>query len=320
MCVKAVGVCLIPCHATRRRSLPTHSHVLNTSWKVWFLAARPKTLPAAVAPVLLGTAVAAHEGGFSFIPALICLVFALLIQIGSNFANDYFDYGAGVDTGKRVGPARAVASGWVTPQQMWRATLIVLSAAFLVGLMLVFYGGWWLVAVGVLSILCAIAYTGGPYPLGYNGLADIFVFVFFGLVAVMFTAYVQTGEFSWGAFWAGAGCGLLSTNLLVVNNARDIETDREAGKRTLPVRFGYRFAIFQYALSALVAFAVPDLLMRLGYGGWVLLALLALPFAAILCVMMIRAQRPREFGVLLMGTGQLLLAYGVLLSLGILLG
>ncbi|WP_343075473.1 1,4-dihydroxy-2-naphthoate polyprenyltransferase [Ruficoccus amylovorans] len=292
----------------------------KTPWNIWLLAARPKTLPAAVVPVLLGTAVAVHEGGFRLVPALICLVFALLIQIGTNYANDYFDYRQGADTDKRVGPVRAVASGLVAPQTMWRATMIVLGAAFLIGLSLVFYGGWWLVAVGVLSILCAIAYTGGPYPLGYNGLGDIFVFIFFGLVAVMFTAYVQTGEFSWAAFWAGTGCGLLSVNLLVVNNARDIETDREAGKRTLPVRFGYRYAVIQYVASALVAYAMPDLLMRTGYSGWVLLPLLTLPFAAFLCVAMTRAHRPRDFHWLLARTAQLLLFYGLLMTLGILLG
>jgi 1,4-dihydroxy-2-naphthoate octaprenyltransferase len=289
-------------------------------WKIWLLAARPKTLPAAVVPVLLGTAVAVHEGGFRFLPAFICLVFALLIQIGTNYANDYFDYRSGADTDKRIGPVRAVASGLVAPQAMWRATLIVLGAAFVVGLLLVFYGGWWLVVVGILSIICAIAYTGGPYPLGYNGLGDVFVFIFFGLVAVMFTAYVQTGAFSWGAFWAGVGCGLLSVNLLVVNNARDIETDREAGKRTLAVRLGTRFVVLQYALSALVAFAVPDLLMRLGYGGWVLLALVLLPVAAVLSVLFARARRPHDFHLLLARTAQLLLAYGLLLSLGIVLG
>ncbi len=293
---------------------------MKKSWKIWLLAARPKTLPAAVVPVLLGTAVAVHAGGFRFIPAFICLIFALLIQIGTNYANDYFDFRHGADTDKRIGPMRAVATGLVSPQAMWRATLIVLGAAFAVGLLLVIYGGWWLVAVGILSILCAVAYTGGPYPLGYNGLGDIFVFIFFGLVAVMFTDYVQTGAFSWGAFWAGTGCGLLSVNLLVVNNARDIKTDREVGKRTLPVRFGYRYAVIQYSLSALVAFAVPDLLLRLGYGGWVLLTLLLLPFAAILCVLFSRGHRPRDFDWLLARTAQLLLAYGVLLSLGILLG
>lgn len=289
-------------------------------WKIWLLAARPKTLPAAVVPVLLGTAVAVHEGGFRFVPALICLVFALLIQIGTNYANDYFDYRSGADTDKRIGPVRAVASGLVAPQAMWRATLIVLGAAFIVGLLLVFYGGWWLVAVGILSIVCAIAYTGGPYPLGYNGLGDLFVFIFFGLVAVMFTAYVQTGAFSWGAFWAGVGCGLLSVNLLAVNNARDIETDREAGKRTLAVRLGSSFVVFQYALSALIAFAVPDLLMRLGYGGWVLLTLVLLPVAAVLSLLFARARRPHDFHLLLARTAQLLLAYGLLLSLGIVLG
>ena len=287
--------------------------------RVWVLASRPKTLPAAVVPVVLGTSLAIHDDVFRFLPALVCLVFALLIQVGTNFANDYFDFKKGADTDRRIGPTRAVASGLIAPPIMWRATLVVLGAAFLVGLVLVAYGGWWLLIVGVISILCAIAYTGGPYPLGYHGLGDVFVFLFFGLVAVMLTYYVQAGCFAWSTFWVGAGCGLLTANILVVNNARDIETDRAAGKRTLPARFGIRYAYAQYAASVLLAFAVPDTLIRLGYSGWVYLVLLALPVGVLLTVMLIRAEDGPGFNQLLARTAQLLVLYGVLLSLGIVL-
>ncbi|MEM9227118.1 MAG: 1,4-dihydroxy-2-naphthoate octaprenyltransferase, partial [Verrucomicrobiota bacterium] len=159
--------------------------------RVWLLAARPKTLPAAVIPVALGTALAASDGRFQLIPAFVCVLFALLIQVGTNFANDYFDYRSGADNEHRIGPTRAVAAGLVPPALMWRATLVVLTLAFGLGLILIAYGGWWLLLIGVLSVLCAVAYTGGPYPLGYHGLGDVFVVVFFGFIAVMFTYYVQ---------------------------------------------------------------------------------------------------------------------------------
>ena len=292
---------------------------MNISWQTWLLAARPKTLPAAVIPVLLGTALAAQAGGFRFLPALVCFVFALLIQIGTNFANDYFDFKKGADTPDRIGPTRAVASGLIPAVVMLRATVLVLGVAFLVGLVLVFYGGVWLLLVGGLSILCALAYTGGPFPLGYNGLGDIFVFIFFGLVAVMFTYYVQAGTFTWASFWVGVGCGLMSNNILVINNARDIKTDREAGKLTLPARFGLRFAVVQYGLSVLVACAVPDLLVNAGFSPWVFMALLVLPMGVILTLYLANARTATHFDWLLMRTAQLLIAYGLLLSLGIVL-
>ena len=203
--------------------------------KPWILASRPKTLPAAIAPVLVGTALAFHVDAFHWLPALICLVFALLIQIGTNFANDYFDFKKGADTEDRVGPTRAVAAGLVKPESMKRVTAITFLLAFCVGLGLIPFGGWWLLLVGITSIFCGYAYTAGPFPLAYVGLGDVFVMVFFGLVAVCCTFFVQAGYFSIETILAASAIGGLSTNLLVVNNLRDIETDRLAHKRTLAV-------------------------------------------------------------------------------------
>ncbi len=292
---------------------------MRISWQTWLLAARPKTLPAAVIPVLLGTAIAVQMGGFRLIPALVCAAFALLIQVGTNFANDYFDFKQGADTVDRIGPTRAVAAGLIPPRIMLRATVIVLALAFLVGLILVSYGGVWLLLVGAVSIVCALAYTGGPYPLGYHGLGDVFVILFFGLVAVMFTGFVQTGTFTWPGFWVGLGCGLMTNNILVVNNARDIKTDREAGKLTLPARLGMRFAVLQYGGSVLIACAVPDLLVRAGFSGWVFLSLLVLPLGVFLTLYLAKARTPQHFHWLLARTAQLLIVYGLLLSLGIVL-
>jgi 1,4-dihydroxy-2-naphthoate octaprenyltransferase len=219
------------------------------SWRVWLGAARPRTLPAAVAPVIVGSALAWRARAFDPAAAAICLAFALLVQIGANFANDYYDFVHGADTGKRVGPRRAVAAGLVAPAVMRRAMALTFGLAFAVGLALVAWGGWWLVALGVVSIASAVAYTGGPFPLGYHGLGDLFVFVFFGLVGVGATYYVQAGTVSLAALQAAVAVGLLIVNILVVNNYRDADTDRAAGKRTLVVRFGRRFARWQLAVS-----------------------------------------------------------------------
>jgi 1,4-dihydroxy-2-naphthoate polyprenyltransferase len=177
---------------------------------VWAEAARPKTLPAAIIPVLVGTAFAAASGEHDLLRATICLVFALLVQVGTNFANDYFDFLQGADTAERVGPRRAVAAGLVTPAAMLRATVLVLAIAFAAGLLLVREAGWILLPVGIVSIVCAVAYTGGPYPLGYNGLGDLFVFIFFGLVAVGVAFFVQAGPPTAEVWLAGGAIGLLA--------------------------------------------------------------------------------------------------------------
>src|SRR5579875_960856 len=201
----------------------------------WYLAARPHTLPAAVVPVLVGTALAIADRHFNLPVALATLLASLLIQIGTNFANDYYDFHKGADTEERLGPMRVTASGVFTPAQVAKATAITFALALVVGLYLVWAGGVPILLIGLFSILSGIAYTGGPYPLGYNGLGDVFVFVFFGLVAVMGTYFLQAGTVTLGAFMAAVPVGLLCTNILIVNNLPDIDTDRAAGKRTLAV-------------------------------------------------------------------------------------
>lgn len=293
---------------------------MGAGLKVWIEAARPKTLPAAIVPVGVATAFAAAQADAQPAKAGICLAFALLVQVGTNFANDYFDYVQGADTAERVGPRRAVAAGLVAPRTMLAATVIVLAAAFAVGLLLVREGGWVLLPVGIVSLVCAVAYTGGPYPLGYNGLGDVFVFLFFGLVAVGVTFYVQTGGVTPEVLGAGAAVGLLAANILVANNYRDAETDARAGKRTLVVRFGKRFALRQYGLSHALALALAPVLALRGFGWPVLLPLLLAPWASSLTRRLGRSVEPVEQIAILAGTAKYLAAYGVLLGVGVLVG
>jgi 1,4-dihydroxy-2-naphthoate octaprenyltransferase len=286
--------------------------------RTWLAAARPRTLPAAVAPVLVGSALAAHDHRFAAPAAGLCLAFALLVQVGTNFANDYYDFLKGADTPARVGPRRAVASGLVAPAVMRRAMTGVFALAFVTGLGLIPWGGPWMLAVGVASILCGLAYTGGPYPLGYHGLGDLFVFVFFGLVAVATTYFVQAGRLSHHALLAGVPIGLLAANILVVNNYRDFETDTAARKRTLVVRFGRRYARIQFGLSLVGAFAVPVVFLASGYPAWCLLPLLAVPLALSHVRRLARNQTPAEQVLLLGDTGKLLALYAVLFAVGVL--
>ena len=283
----------------------------------WILAARPKTLPAGIAPVLLGCALAIQAEVFQWTPALLCLAFALLIQIGCNLANDYFDHRNGVDTEERVGFKRRVSSGVITPQTMKFAMIGVLALAFIVGCGLILYGGWWLLAVGITSIICAVAYTAGPYPIAYHGFGDLFVFIFFGLVAVMFTFYVQAGYFTYQAFWAASGCGFLAANIRLVNDTRDLQTDRKTGKKTLPVRFGYTYSYTQYFASNALAFLIPVILVLMGFSKAILLTLFLLPWAIVLTVRLLKANKGEDYNALLFNTAKLLLAYSILLSLGI---
>jgi 1,4-dihydroxy-2-naphthoate octaprenyltransferase len=290
------------------------------SWHHWLEAARPKTLPAAIIPVAVGTALAAAHHTANYSSAAICLGFSLLVQIGTNFANDYFDFVQGADTAERVGPRRAVAAGLISPATMLTATGVVLALAFIVGLLLVRTGGWMLLPVGIVSILCAIAYTGGPFPLGYNGLGDLFVFMFFGLVAVCTTFYVQAGYVAADVVSCAAAVGLLAANILVANNYRDVETDTRAGKKTLVVRFGRRFALWQYGLSALVAMLCPPALLLTGYRWPVLLPLVLLPWGVQLTHRLGRSQEPGEQIAILGATAKFLAAFGVLLSIGVMWG
>ena len=285
-------------------------------WSIWIEATRPKTLPAAVAPVLVGTALAAHGGSADYAAAGLCLLFALLIQIGTNFANDYYDFIQGADSASRVGPRRAVAAGLVRPAVMKRAMVAVFALAFVVGLGLVAWGGPGLIVIGVASIACGVAYTGGPFPLGYNGLGDLFVFVFFGLVAVGATFFVQTGEVTVNAILAAIPVGLLAANILVVNNYRDVETDRAAGKRTLVVRFGRGAARAQFDASLVVALVMPFVFWARGFSPWVLAPLLLAPVAWRQARRLKASETPAELIVLLGDTGKLVAGYAVLLSCG----
>lgn len=291
-----------------------------STFRIWLLASRPKTLPAALVPVLVGSAFAARAGALNWGAAALCLAFALLVQIGTNFANDYFDYVQGADTAQRVGPARAVASGWVTPAAMRWAMAAVFAVALGVGLGLIPYGGWWLLPLGVLSIVCGIAYTGGPYPLGYHGLGDVFVFLFFGLVAVGATFWVQARALSADVLLAAAAVGALAANILVANNYRDRVTDAASGKRTLVVRLGERAGRVQYGLSVLLSAAVPVVLWLRGFGPWSLLALGALPLG-VDCWRRLRPATPApELIRLLARTAAHLALFGMLLAVGLLAG
>lgn len=285
--------------------------------QIWLLASRPKTLPAAIVPVLVGAALAYGDRVFSPGPFLGAILGALLIQIGTNFANDYFDFIKGADTEERLGPTRVTQAGLVSPRQTLIATAVAFALATLVGLYLVWVGGWPIVAIGVLSILSGIAYTGGPFPLGYNGLGELFVMVFFGFVAVLGTYFVQAHAITPLGWWVAVPVGLLSSAILVVNNYRDMETDRKVGKRTLAARFGERFAKTQYAAFVFGSYLVPLILVALGKLDWLaLLPLLTLPMALKLMRSMATEKGP-VLNKTLAGTGKLLLFFGVLFSIGL---
>lgn len=289
-------------------------------WKVWWLAARPKTLPAAAAPVVVGTAAALHSGVFRPAPALAALLAALCLQIGSNLANDVFDFKKGADRGERLGPMRVTQAGLLTPGQVLAGMWVVFAVAAVLGLYLVLVGGWPIVAIGVLSILTAIAYTGGPYPLGYHGLGDLLVFIFFGPVAVVGTYYVQAGGISPLAVWASVPVGTLVVNILVVNNLRDIENDRAAGKNTLAVRLGVRGTRVEYLLLLAIALLVPLWLWLSGQtSAWVLVSWLALPVGWT-PVRQVLTGQGRVLNHALAGSARLALVYALLLAAGIWLG
>lgn len=288
--------------------------------KIWLMAARPKTLPAGLTPVLIGAAMAQAAGGFHG-PAVLCAALgALLIQIGTNFANDYFDFVKGTDTAERVGPTRATQAGLVTPRAMLIATVLVFGLAFLPGAYLVYRGGWPILAIGLVSVLCGVLYTGGPWPLGYLGLGDVFVLVFFGPVAVGGTYYVQTLTLDQAVLVAGLIPGLLSTAILTVNNLRDADTDVRTGKRTLAVRFGKTFARWEYLLCVLLATVALPVWLYLSGGPVTALAGCA---ALVPAVPMIRNVFTSSDGAVLnntlAGTGKVLLVFSVLFSIGWLL-
>ncbi|MCC6644223.1 MAG: 1,4-dihydroxy-2-naphthoate polyprenyltransferase [Polyangiaceae bacterium] len=290
------------------------------SLRAWVLAARPQTLPVSMVPVAVGTAIAAARGGARPPVALACLGVSLLLQIAANLANDVFDFEKGADTAARLGPLRAAQAGLLTPRAMKVGLAVALALATATGLSLVLVGGWPVLALGALALLSAVAYTGGPYPLGYNGLGDVFVFGFFGVVAVVGTAALQTGAYDPVAFAAAAPIGALSTAVLVVNNVRDHETDVAAGKRTLVVRLGRRFGVAEYAALMLVAYATPlGLVGARAASPVVLLPTLTLPFAVRLCLA-VAEERGAKLNARLRATAKLMVAFGALFAAGLYLG
>jgi 1,4-dihydroxy-2-naphthoate octaprenyltransferase len=296
-----------------RPALPAPS-----SLAAWIAACRPATLSASAVPVLVGSACAAAVGAFRAGPALAALAGAFCIQIGTNLANDVFDFEKGADTGDRVGPVRAVQAGLLTAAQVRRGMVLAFGLACLAGVSLILVGGWPIVVIGIASILAGIAYTGGPWPLGYHGLGDVFVMLFFGFVAVCGTAFVQVGAVPDVAWLAAVPVGALSTAILVVNNLRDRHTDVGAGKRTLAVRFGRRFALGEYVALVALAFVGTVLVAASARSAWPLLALGALPIAVSLS-RKVAVTEGAALNPLLGATARLLLVHGVLLVVGLVL-
>jgi len=291
----------------------------SSAARIWLMAARPRTLPAAVAPVLVGTALAATVDTFKPLTFLAALVGALFIQVGTNLSNDYSDARRGADTEDRLGPVRVTAGGLVPPRQVLIATYVAFGVAVLAGVYLIATAGWELLLVGAASILAGVLYTGGPRPYGYEGLGEVFVFLFFGVVAVAGSYFAQTEELDWEALVLAVPVGLLAAAILVVNNVRDLETDRRAGKRTLAVRLGRERARGLFAAMVAGAFLSAPLPWLLGsLSPWLLLSWLAAPLA----VPLVRVVRTRTDGPslnrALAGTGRLQLAFCVLLSAGLL--
>ena len=285
--------------------------------QIWLLAVRPKTLPAAAAPVVAGTAVAALDHFFRFGPALAALLAALLLQIGANIANDVFDFHRGADNEERLGPLRVTQAGLLTPRQVLTGMWLTFGLAAVLGGYLAWVAGWPVILIGLASIAAAIAYTGGPFPLGYHGLGDLFVFIFFGLVAVSGTYFVQAMSLSPLAVWTGVPLGLLITGILVVNNLRDLETDRATGKHTLAVRLGENGTQIEYLVCLLGAYLTPLLLWVFHLTpAWGMFAWLSLPWAVRL-MRMIYTIKGRGLNKALAGTGQLALLYAIFYTLGL---
>ncbi len=293
---------------------------IPSTWQRWLLAIRPKTLPASVAPILAGTAVAIHEGGFHSLTAIMAMLTALLLQIAANLVNDALDFKRGADTPERTGPTRLVASGLISPEAMLRATALTLALATATGLYLVWRGGWPFLALGIFALVCAVAYTGGPWPLAYLGLGEVFVFIFFGPIAVTGTAYLQTLELTWLGILASVPMGLMAICILIVNNVRDLEQDRRANKRTVAVRIGDRASRREYVLLQQLVLAIPFFFWLHGWmNAWALLTVLAWPLFWQLWRQIGAWQGPR-LNATLGSTGRATLVYSILFSLALILG
>jgi 1,4-dihydroxy-2-naphthoate octaprenyltransferase len=290
------------------------------NWRAWCLASRPRTLPVAAAPVIVGTALALADGQSRALPAAAALLGALFIQIGANLANDVFDFERGADTDQRIGPPRATQLGLLTPRQMRTGTGIAFAAAVTIGLYLVAVGGWPILLIGVFSIAAGLAYTGGPFPFGYHGLGEVAVFLFFGVIAVGGTYYVQAMVLPPFAIAASLPVGAFASAVLVVNNLRDIDTDRIAGKRTLAVRFGRRAASLEYTGLLVLAYGMlPALWFAGASAATAVLPLFTLPVAVALARAVRTARDGATLNAALARTAALEVVFALLLAVGLLL-
>jgi 1,4-dihydroxy-2-naphthoate octaprenyltransferase len=288
--------------------------------RIWLMASRLRTLPAAIAPVLVGTALAGFEHAFHPLRFVAALFGAIFIQVGTNLSNDYSDARRGADADDRLGPVRVTAGGLVPPSQVLIATYVSFGLAVLAGIYLIVVAGWLLLAIGAASILAGVLYTGGPRPYGYAGLGEAFVFLFFGVVAVAGSYYVQVTHLQWEAFALSVPVGLLAAAILVVNNVRDIDSDRRGGKRTLAVKLGRERTRMMFAAAVYTSYPLALVTWLAGpLRAWVALSWLSLPLAAAL----VRIVRTKTDGPSLNGalarSGMLQLCFCVLLSAGLLL-
>jgi 1,4-dihydroxy-2-naphthoate octaprenyltransferase len=283
----------------------------------WMLATRPRTLPAAVSPVMVGTAMAVADGKFEFMPAFAALLGALLLQIGVNLANDYFDFKKGIDTSERLGPVRVTQSGLISPDRVRLAMIVIFSGASAVGFYLTAVAGWPVLAVGMACILASLAYSGGPFPLASHGLGDLFVFIFFGLVAVCGTYYVQALTVTTQVLWLSVPVGFLITAIIVVNNLRDIPTDQKSGKNTLAVILGERGTKLEYLLLVIGAYIMPAaFFLSGGFPVWVLLPLISIPLS-IPNIIAVHKDKGSSLNQVLAKTAALSLVFSLLLSAGL---
>ncbi|HUX64150.1 1,4-dihydroxy-2-naphthoate polyprenyltransferase [Sulfuricella sp.] len=293
-----------------------HSRIL-----VWLLAARPKTLTVSIVPVMVGSSLAyAETGAVLWLPLLVALAAAMLIQIGTNLHNDVSDFERGADGAERIGPARATASGWLAPVVVRRAAFACFGLAVLLGIYLVWHGGWPILLLGLCSVAAGWAYTGGPRPIAYSALGELFVWLFFGLGAVMGSYYLQILSLGWSVFVAASMVGLLAAAVITVNNYRDFDSDRKIGKNTLAVRIGRGGSQAEYALLLFTPYLLLPLLAHLSHSGWGLgLPLLSLPPAVSLWRRFRHEQPGPVFNLILTQTAQLQLSFGTLLSIGLVL-
>lgn len=288
------------------------------SIKPWLLASRPKTLPAAISPVLVGWSIAIAINRFSVGPAIAILFCATMIQIGTNYFNDVIDFGKGADTHERLGPVRVTQAGLLTPRQVWTGGILSFLMAALAGIYLAAIAGWPVILIGTASLLAGLAYSAGPYPLVNIGLADVFVFIFFGFVAVCGTVFALTGSVPLLAWISSLAIGALTTNILVINNIRDIKTDTQVGRRNMAVSFGRKAAEYEYSLLLILAYAIPVIVALSGINSWFsLLPLLTTPKAVRLVQKLKSTPVDRSFNLLLAETAQLLLFFSILYSFGI---